>query len=170
MPFGDIEDEAPAPKRTALQYITELRQQAKAASVRSVQLRDSQRPQYVLTCRVPSDMDEMFDLETRAKEESAKDGSPSFEVLLGCMSLARYCTQITVHGLPVSTGEGSAFADRELLENLGVSRGWQAVRELFITDGGVYDDGIVGRFTSTLSEESGMLRKSVIVGSDEDPT
>ena len=170
MPFGDIDEDAPAPRRTALDFIRDMQAQRKAAAVRTVQLRDTQRPEFVLTCRVPSDMDEMFDLETRAKEAATVEGSPSFEVLLGCMSLARYCTQITVNGRPVSTGEGSAFSHPELLETLGVTRGWQAVRQLFITDGGVYDDGLVGRFTSELSEQSGMLRRTIVVGSDQDPT
>ena len=170
MAFGDIEDDAPAPRRTVLDFIAETQKQVKAAAERTVKLRDAQRPEFVLTCRVPSNLDEMFGLEARAKEIAAKDGTPSFEVVLGCLSLATYCTQITFNGLDVSTGEGSAFADRGLMDTLGVTRGWQSVRQLFITDGGVYDDGVIGRFNSALSDESGMLRKSVIVGGDEDPT
>ena len=170
MAFGDIEEEAAPRRRTALDFIREMQAERKAAAIKTVTLRDTQRPEFELTCRLPSDMDEMFDLEQRAREAASADGSPSFEVLLGCMSLARYTTQITVNGLPVSTGEGSAFAHPELLEVLGVAKAWQAVRALFITDGGVYDDGLVGRFSSALSDESGMLRKSVIVGSADDPT
>ena len=81
MPFGDIDEDAPAPRRTALDFIRDMQAQRKAAAVRTVQLRDTQRPEFVLTCRVPSDMDEMFDLETRAKEAATVEGSPSFEVV-----------------------------------------------------------------------------------------
>lgn len=164
-----------APARTGLDFIRALRAEKKAAAVRTVVLRDTQRPEFELVCRVPSDMDEMLDLEDKAKTYAAEEGNPQLEVVLAAMGLARYTTVLRCNGLTVGQHDnGSPFADPALQEAVGTAgipgASWRTVREVFITDGGVYDDGVIGRLSGRLSDESGMLRNTVVVGGDEDPT
>lgn len=179
--FGQIEDQPaddvarPAPPRTGLDFIKALRAEKKAAAVRLVTLRDTQRPEFELTCRVPTDMDEMYDLEDKAKTHAAEENNPPYEVILAAMGLARFTTVLRCNGLPVSQhDDGSPFADPALQEAVGTAgtpgASWRTVREVFITDGGVYDDGVIGRLSAAVTDESGMLRNTVVVGGDQDPT
>lgn len=160
--------------RTGLDFIRALRAEKKAAAVRTVVLRDTQRPEFELVCRVPSDMDELLDLEDKARTYAAEDGNPPLEVILAAMGLARFTTVLRCNGLPSTQHAGSPFADPALQEAVGTAgtkgASWRTVREVFITDGGVYDDGVIGRLSGRLSEESGMLRNTVVVGGDQDPT
>jgi hypothetical protein len=180
--FGDNPDkpaaapvddfDAPPRPRTGLQFLREMQAARKAAKVRTVTLTDTQRPEFELICRVPSDMDEMLDLDDKAADAAKTDGAPAEAVILRCMVLARMCTVLRVYGRPTSDGTGSAFADPALHAELGIEgpgAAWRAVRQLFITDGGTPDDGIIARMADALSEASGMTRRSVVVG-QPDPT
>ncbi len=168
---GDPFD-APPRRRTGLDFIRDMQAQRKAAAVRTVKLTDTQRPEFELTCRVPTDLDELLDLDEKATAAAKDPGTPKQEVILNCMTLARLCQVLRIKGVPTSDDPtGSAFADPALHTELGIEgpgAAWRSVRQLFIGDGGQPDDGIIGRFAGALSAESGTTRNTVIV--DKDPT
>ena len=174
MSFGDLDDDtAPAPRRTALDFIKAMQDEHKASAVRTVPLRDEQRPQFELVCRVPTDLDEILTIDKRAEEAAKQTGAPRSEVISACMSLARFTVQLSVKGLPHPCESGAVFADPALQESLGTAgtkgAAWRSVRQLFLADGNVYDDGVIVRLNSALVDESGITRKSVVVG-EQDPT
>ena len=174
--FGDIDDDtddAPAPRRTALDFIKAMQDEHKTSAVRTVPLRDSQRPQFELVCRVPTDLDEILTIEKRAEEAANQNDAPRSEVVSACMSLARFTVKLSVKGLPYPCEDGAVFADPTLQESRGTAgvkgAAWRSVRQMFLTDGNVYDDGVIVRLNSALIDESGITRKSVVVG-EQDPT
>lgn len=175
--FGQIEDdgdELQPVRRTGLDFIRAVREEKKKAAIRTAKLRDTQRPEFELVCRVPSDMDELLGVDEKAEEYAKQPGAPRYNVILAAMTLARFTQRLTCNGMPVSEGDGSPFADPALQDEVG-TRGqagasWRTVREVFITDGGAYDDGYIARLSDRLAAESGITRNSVVVGSDEDPT
>jgi hypothetical protein len=174
MSFGDIDDDAEAtPRRTALDFITAMQAEHKASAVRTVPLRDEQRPQFELTCRVPTDLDEILTIEKRAEEAAKQSEAPRSEVISACMSLARFTVKLTVKGLVYPCESGAVFADPTLQESLGTvgakGAAWRSVRQLFLADGNVFDDGVIMRLNNALIDEAGITRKSVVVG-EQDPT
>lgn len=177
--FGQIEDTPadgpaidgePLPRRTGLDFVKALRDERKKAKIRQVTLRDALRPEFQLVATVPTDMEEIFGINSKAEEHAADPGAPSYAVISACMTLAFYTTSLQVRGQDVSQAGGSPFADPGLQEVLGVTgmRGasWRAVRELYLTDGGVYDDNAVIRLVNVLMDKTGASSKSVTV----DPT
>lgn len=177
--FGDLPDDditvAELPKRTGLDFVRSLQAEKRAAQIRTITMRDSQRPEFELVCRVPSDLDEVFGLDKKATEVvAAQPDAPSQEIVLNCMALARYTQVLRVNGMPTTHSPGSPFADPALQEAVGVAgfkgASWRAVRELFIGDGGQYDDGAITRLAQRLQQESGITRDSVVVGEEKDPT
>lgn len=163
-------DGEPLPRRTGLDFVKALREERKQAKIRKVTLRDGLRPEFQLVATVPSDMEEIFGINTKAEEHAAESGAPSYAVISACMTLAFYTTSLQVRGQDVADPGGSPFADPGLHEVLGVAgmRGasWRAVRELYITDGGVYDDNAIIRLVNVLMEKTAATSKSVVA----DPT
>lgn len=165
MMSDEMLDGEPLPQRTGLDFVKELRAERQRAKTRTVTWRDSDRPEFVLTLRVPSDMDVILGIESRAEEQAGEAGAPAAAIIQACMTMAMFTTELKVRGAQVSTGDGSPFADPALQEALGVkgARGasWRAVRELYITEGGGYDDVAILRVVNNLTTEMGVSQKSV---------
>ena len=172
MAFGDVEvNEGPAPRRTALSFIAEMQEAQRQATVRTITLRDPSRPEFELVCEIPTDISEMIEIAERAERAAKTKGNPNAAVITNCMTLARLTRQIRVRGVDVAEdADGSAFADQELMSTLQVASAWQAVRQLFIAAGGRYDDAVIGRFCSRITEEAGLDNNVVVVDEDENPT
>lgn len=167
----DGEHEDDEPRRTALDFIRKMQAEHKKAATRTVSLRDSDRPEFELVCELPTDMDELIRITDRAEKAAKAKGAPAFAVISSCMAIARYTRQIRVNGLDVTEGDGSAFADLKLQEALGVSTAWRAVRQLFLQDGDVYDDAVIGRLSEALTNAAGLNRANAVsVSEGEDPT
>jgi len=161
--FGVVDDLPAAP--TALDFLRQVMQERRAADVRTVKLRDTaSRPDLLLTCRIPHDAQETAQIMKAAEAEEKKKNSPPGALILACMSLARFCSQVSLRGRDLAPGDGAAFAYPELQEALGVSGAWRAVRALFD------DDFAVVRVYEELMRASG-IGASVDVADDEsDPT
>lgn len=163
---GGALDGEPLPRRTGLDFVEQMRAERKKAKVRQVSLRDGLRPEFALVATIPSDMEEVFGINEKAEEQAAEPEAPSYAVISACMTLAYYTTGLQVRGADVAPAGGSPFADPGLQEVLGVAgmRGasWRAVRELYITDGGVYDDNAVIRLVNVLMEKVGASSRSVV--------
>lgn len=163
-------DGEPLPGRTGLEFVRQLRAERKKAKIRQVTLRDSLRPEFTLVATIPSNMEEVFGINEKAEEQAGEPDAPSYAVISACMTVAFFTTSLAVRGQPVTPAGGSPFADPGLQEELGVAgmRGasWRAVRELYITDGGVYDDNAIIRLVNVLLDKTGATSKSVVA----DPT
>jgi hypothetical protein len=168
--FGVAEDERPS-RRTPLDFIREMQAQHKAASARVVKLRDPDRPEFELVCEVPTDLDEQLEVEARAEKAAKSQNAPAEPLIVACMTLARWCRNLRVRGQEVSEGDGSVFADPALQDALQVPNAWRAVRQLFITDGGKFDDAVILRLNGALQRAAGLSRvDSVVVDEESDPT
>ena len=168
--FGIAEDERPS-RRTPLDFIREMQAQHKAAQARVVTLRDPDRPEFELVCAVPTDLNEQLEVESRAEKAAKAKNAPAEPLIVACMTLARWCRNLWVRGQEVSQGDGSVFADPELQEALEVPNAWRAVRQLFIADGGKFDDAVILRLNGALQRAAGLNRvDSVVVDGEPDPT
>ena len=169
--FGIAEDERPS-RRTVLDFIKATHDEKRAAGVRTVTLRDPDRPEFELVCEVPTDMDDTLDINGRAEKTAKSPNAPAEPVVAACMLLARFTRQLRVRGQDVNDDpDGAVFADPALQGSLGVPNAWRAVRELFMVDGGRYDDGVVNRLGLALLTEGGLTRTDGVEVSDgSDPT
>lgn len=169
--FGVADDDETPVKRTALDFLRTMHEQAVAAQARTVTLRDPSRPEFALTCEVPSDLDATEDINTRAAQAAKSQNAPSDVVIGNCMLLARYTRRLSVRGAERGDGETSVFADPEVQDAVGAPNAWRAVRELFIQPGRKYDDGVIARLSRALLTEGGLTRSDgVEVGEQPDPT
>jgi len=170
--FGLAEDERPS-RRTVLDFIRATHEELKSAQIRTITLRDPARPEFELVCEVPTDLDVTVDINERAEKAAKSKNAPSDVVIGNCLLLARFTRQLRVRGEDVNDDpSGSVFADPALQEALGAPNAWRAVRELFIVQGGRYDDGVVNRLARALLLEGGLTRTDGVEVGDgsEDPT
>lgn len=169
--FGAVDDDTPV-RRSALDFLRSMHEQAKAAQVRTVVLRDPSRPEYALTCEVPSDLDATEDINARAEKAAKSANAPGESVIGNCMLLARYTRRLQVRGQDVCDDHDAAvFADPAVQEAVGAPNAWRAVRETFLLPGNKFDDGVVARLARALLVEGGLTRSDgVEVEQAQDPT
>lgn len=168
--FGVVDDDTPA-RRTILESIRAAHDEMKASKVRTVTLRDPARPEFELVCEVPTDMDVTLDVNTRAEKAAKSANAPAEPVVAACMLLARFTRQLRVRGQDVGDDpDASVFSDPGLQDALGAPNAWRAVRELFLTDGGAFDDGTVNRLALALLTEGGLSRTDGVEVGGQDPT
>jgi hypothetical protein len=106
----------------------------KQANAQVIELRHDAVPELTLTCRVPTDGEEISDIVKNAERRAKKGGSSSlwFNRLL----IARFTTAIEWHGelLESTNGVAMTFASREFQELVDAPDAGLAVSALYASD------------------------------------
>ena len=135
----------------------------KAAAAKSVELRHDAVPELTITCRVPSDGEEIADLAQRAEKRAKGNGTTS--VWFNRLVLARFTTAIEWHGERLEDEDGTplTFASRAVQELVDAPDAGNAVAEIYGSD------AYIGALAAQLMEQAGFGNNEA-VEVVEDPT
>lgn len=138
----------------------EARKRAKAPVV---ELRHDGIPELTITCRVPSDGEEIAELAQRADKRAKGNGTGS--VWFNRLLIARFCTGIEWHGETLEGDDGVpwTFASRQVQELVDAPDAAQAVSAIYGSD--AYVAAIAGQLM-----EKGGFGNDAAVEVIEDPT
>lgn len=169
--FGVVDDDDAdtGAEYTGLDFIADMQAAHKAAKARTVVLRDPSRPEFELLCEIPADARDITRVERNATRVAQQDKELSDGTIGNAMMIATFCRQLRVRGKDATPGDGAAFAYPPLQKRLGVASAWRAVRQLFIIDGGGFDDMVIARLSAALL---GTVVTAVaeVVDEESDPT
>lgn len=106
----------------------------KAAKADAVELRHDGIPQLVITCRIPTDGEEIADLAQRADKRAKNNGTGS--VWFNRLLIARFCTRIEWYGDLLADDDGTAltFASRTVQEMVDAPDAANAVAGIYGSD------------------------------------
>lgn len=135
----------------------------KASKARTVELRHDGLPELTITCRVPSDGEEIAELAQRADKRAKNNGTGT--VWFNRLIIARFTTAIEWHGERLQDEDGTAwtFASRAVQELVDAPDAAQAVASIYGSD--AYVAGIAGQLM-----QSGGFGNDAAVEVVEDPT
>lgn len=106
----------------------------KTAQAPTVELRHDGLPALTITCRIPSDGEEIAELAQRADKRAKGNGTGS--VWFNRLLIARFCTRIEWHGEVLADDDGTAltFASRTVQEMVDASDAAAAVAGIYGSD------------------------------------
>lgn len=135
----------------------------KASKAKVIELRHDSVPELTITCRVPSDGEEIADLAQRADKRAKGNGTGT--VWFNRLLIARFTTAIEWHGERLEDEDGTAwtFASRAVQELVDASDAGQAVASIYGSD--AYVAAIAAQLMS-----SGGFGNDAAVEVVEDPT
>lgn len=138
----------------------EARKRSKAPVV---ELRHDGIPELTVTCRIPSDGEEIADVAQRADKRAKGNGTGS--VWFNRLLIARFCTRIEWHGETLESDDGVAltFASRQVQELVSAPDAGQAVASIYGSD--AYVAAIAGQLM-----DKGGFGNDAAVEVLEDPT
>lgn len=106
----------------------------KTAKAETVELRHDGLPQLTITCRMPSDGEEIAELAQRADKRAKGNGTGS--VWFNRLLIARFCTRIEWHGNLLTDDDGTplTFASRLVQEMVDAADAATAVAGIYGSD------------------------------------
>lgn len=155
--------DAAAPARSIAERMKAELAARKAAKARIVELRHDGVPELTITCRVPSDGEEIADIAQRADKRAKGNGTAS--VWFNRMLIARFTTAIEWHGERLEDEDGTpwTFASRPLQEMLEAPNAADSVSIIYGSD------AYVSAIASQLMDKAG-FGNDAAVEVVEDPT
>lgn len=135
----------------------------KASKAKTIELRHDGVPELTITCRVPSDGEEIAELAQRADKRAKGNGTGT--VWFNRLIIARFTTAIEWHGERLEDEDGTAwtFASRAVQELVDAPDAGQAVAAIYGSD--AYVAAIAGQLM-----QSGGFGNDAAVEVVEDPT
>lgn len=154
---------AAAPTRSIAERMKAELAARKVAKARIVELRHDGVPELTITCRVPTDGEEIADIAQRAEKRAKGNGTSS--VWFNRMMIARFATAIEWHSERLEDEDGNpwTFASRALQEMLEVPNAADAVSAMYGSD------AYVSAIASQLMDQAG-FGNDAAVEVVEDPT
>jgi hypothetical protein len=121
-------------------------------------------PELTITCRVPTDGEELADLQQRAEKRAKKAGTAG--VWFNRLLLARYCTEIEWMGDTLEADDGTkwTFASPDLQQMFNAAGAAEAVAHICVSD------AYVGVLASQLLEAGGFGDSEAVEVVEDDPT
>jgi hypothetical protein len=134
-----------------------------AASAEVINLVHDAAPEFEITCRVPTDGEELADLVQRAEKRAKNNGTGS--VWFNRLLLARYTTAIRYHGELLQDDDATprTFASRSVQELVDAPDAGQAVFRLYGSD------ALISTLASELMDKAGFGNTAAVQVID-DPT
>lgn len=135
-----------------------------AAAAEVVILVHDAAPEFEITCRVPSDGEELAELVQRSEKRAKSNGTGS--VWFNRLLLARYTTMIKYHGELLTDDDGTprTFASRSVQELVGAPDAGQAVFRLYGSD------AVVSTLASELMDKAGFGNSAAVQVIDDPST
>lgn len=137
----------PAAKQSIAEQMKAELAARKASKAKVIELRHDSVPELTITCRVPSDGEEIADLAQRADKRAKGNGTGT--VWFNRLIIARFTTAIEWHGKRLEDEDGTVwtFASRQTQDLVGAPDAGQAVAEIFGSD--AYISSIAARLMNS---------------------
>lgn len=160
---GAVKSAAPTEHRSIAERMKADLEARKRAKAPVVELRHDGIPELTVTCRVPSDGEEVAELAQRADKRAKSNGTGS--VWFNRLLIARFCQAIEWHGETLEDENGVAltFASRQVQELVDAPDAAAAVASIYGSD------AFVAAVAGQLMEKGGFGNDSA-VEVVEDPT
>lgn len=160
----DFATGAPTRKESIAERMKRGIEERRRAAAQTVQLRHDGVPELTITCRVPTDGEEMADLQQRAEKRAKKAGTAG--VWFNRLLIARYCTEIEWLGDTLEGEDGVkwTFASPGLQQTFNAAGAAEAVAHICVSD------AYVGVLAGQLLEAGGFGDSEAVEVVEEDPT
>lgn len=160
----DFATGSPARKESIAERMKRGIEERRRAAAQTVQLRHDGVPELTIVCRVPTDGEELAELQQRAEKRAKKAGTSG--VWFNRLLIARYCSAIEWMGdtLEGSDGVPWTFASPDLQQQFNAPGAAEAVAHICVSD------AYVGVFASQLLEAGGFGDSEAVEVVEDDPT
>lgn len=160
----DFETGAPARRDSIADRMKRGIEERRRAAAKVVPLRHDGIPELTIVCRVPTDGEELADLQQRAEKRAKKAGTSG--VWFNRLLIARYCSEIEWMGDTLEGADGVkwTFASPDLQQAFNAAGAAEAVAHICVSD------AYVGVFAAQLLEAGGFGDSEAVEVVEDDPT